>query len=234
MLYRDDRPVFSTRVIVGQDDESAIRARSSRPRSTRIWFNPPWTIPDDIATNEILPKARQRPELSGAAQHGHAAQWRRCSSWRDPTQALGHLLFEMKNRFDVYLHDTPSKKLFGRDDRRISHGCIRVEDPQRVGRSADAATDRCDRSSDRDRQHHSKRSAEGPCRYSWCTRPRSRMPTAGCSFARMSTDATPRSGRTWIRSGKRRRNAWRPTSAGPDGASGDASCHWTARFQRAS
>jgi murein L,D-transpeptidase YcbB/YkuD len=49
-----------------------------------------------------------------------------------PYSALGHLLFEMNNRFDVYLHDTPSKELFSRDDRRISHGCIRVEDPRQL------------------------------------------------------------------------------------------------------
>ena len=49
-----------------------------------------------------------------------------------PYSALGHFLFEMNNRFDVYLHDTPSKDLFGRDDRRISHGCIRVENSRKL------------------------------------------------------------------------------------------------------
>ena len=38
----------------------------------------------------------------------------------------------MKNRFDVYLHDTPSKSLFSREARRFSHGCIRVEDPRKL------------------------------------------------------------------------------------------------------
>jgi len=42
------------------------------------------------------------------------------------------LMFHMKNRFDVYLHDTPSKSLFNRDARRFSHGCIRVEDPRKL------------------------------------------------------------------------------------------------------
>jgi L,D-transpeptidase YcbB len=38
----------------------------------------------------------------------------------------------MNNRFDVYLHDTPSKDLFSRDSRRFSAGCIRVENPHKL------------------------------------------------------------------------------------------------------
>jgi murein L,D-transpeptidase YcbB/YkuD len=41
-------------------------------------------------------------------------------------------MFDMNNKFDVYLHDTPSKELFLRDNRRISHGCIRVENPRQL------------------------------------------------------------------------------------------------------
>ena len=49
-----------------------------------------------------------------------------------PGAALGQIKFEMPNRFDVYLHDTPSKNLFSRDNRRISHGCIRVENAHQL------------------------------------------------------------------------------------------------------
>ena len=38
-------------------------------------------------------------------------------------------MFDMPNRFDVYLHDTPDRALFNRDNRRLSHGCIRVQNP---------------------------------------------------------------------------------------------------------
>ncbi|MBI5895834.1 MAG: L,D-transpeptidase family protein, partial [Desulfobacterales bacterium] len=41
--------------------------------------------------------------------------------------ALGHLKFMFPNRFSVYLHDTPNRKLFGKVQRDFSSGCIRVE-----------------------------------------------------------------------------------------------------------
>lgn len=130
VLYRDDRPVFSTRVIVGQDD-----VRNQSPEFevpiTAVWFNPPWNIPNDIATNEIMPKARLDPTYlakrnivvlpDGSLQQKAGAN-----------SGLGQLIFEMTNRFDVYLHDTPGKHLFSLTGRRISHGCIRVENPQQL------------------------------------------------------------------------------------------------------
>jgi len=125
VMYRNDRPVFSTRVIIGQTDR-----RNQTPEFQAsidaIWFNPPWTVPDDISTNEILPKTRNDPNY--LAKHNlvmlpNGALQQRAGAY----SALGHLMFDMNNRFDVYLHDTPSKDLFLRDNRRISHGCIRVE-----------------------------------------------------------------------------------------------------------
>jgi murein L,D-transpeptidase YcbB/YkuD len=130
VLYRDDRPVFSTRVIVGQDER-----RNQSPEFQALidgmWFNPPWNIPSDIATDEILPKASRDPNYLARRNmvmlpDGGLQQLAGANS------GLGQLMFHMNNRFDVYLHDTPSKNLFSRDDRRISHGCIRVEEPRKL------------------------------------------------------------------------------------------------------
>jgi murein L,D-transpeptidase YcbB/YkuD len=130
VLYRDNQPVFSTKVIVGQD---VRRNQSPEFEATinGIIFNPPWNIPQDIATNEILPKINQDPGY--LAQHNMVMLPDGILQQRaGPYSGLGLLMFDMRNRFDVYLHDTPSKNLFSRSDRRISHGCIRVEDPREL------------------------------------------------------------------------------------------------------
>ena len=130
VLYRDDRPAFSTKVIVGQD---VLRNQSPEFQATinAVFFNPPWNIPQDIATDEILPKARQDPEY--LARHNLVVlPDGTLQQPAGPNSGLGQLMFDMKNRFDVYLHDTPSKNVFGRDDRRISHGCIRLEKPREL------------------------------------------------------------------------------------------------------
>jgi murein L,D-transpeptidase YcbB/YkuD len=128
ILYRADRPVFITRVVVGED----ILHNQTPEFSANIdasFFNPPWVIPKDIVTAEILPKISHDPKylakndmilLAG----GEAEQL------PGPEAGLGLLMFDMPNRFDVYLHDTPDRTIFKRENRRISHGCIRVQDPR--------------------------------------------------------------------------------------------------------
>lgn len=43
--------------------------------------------------------------------------------------SLGRIVFRFDNDFSVYLHDTPSRDFFSREDRGVSHGCIRVQKP---------------------------------------------------------------------------------------------------------
>ncbi len=128
VLYRADQPVFSTRVVVGED----VRQHQSpefRATIDASLFNPPWVIPKDIVTAEILPKIGRDPNylkkndmvlLAG----GEAEQL------PGPDAGLGLIMFDMPNKFDVYLHDTPDRYIFDRENRRISHGCIRVQDPR--------------------------------------------------------------------------------------------------------
>jgi L,D-transpeptidase YcbB len=129
-FYRDNQPVFSTKVIVGQDQRPNQSPEFQVPINA-VLFNPPWNVPPDIATNEILPKIASDPDYL-AKHHMVMLPDGILQQVAGPNSGLGVLMFLMQNRFDVYLHDTPSKNLFLRDDRRISHGCIRVENPREL------------------------------------------------------------------------------------------------------
>jgi murein L,D-transpeptidase YcbB/YkuD len=51
-----------------------------------------------------------------------------------PANSMGRIKIGFPNGDDIYLHDTPNKELFAQDDRTLSHGCIRLEDAERLGR----------------------------------------------------------------------------------------------------
>src|SRR4051794_33186460 len=51
-----------------------------------------------------------------------------------PANSLGHFKFDLPDGNGIYLHDTPKKELFAQDERNLSHGCVRLEDAQRLAR----------------------------------------------------------------------------------------------------
>jgi murein L,D-transpeptidase YcbB/YkuD len=125
-LFRDNRPVFTTRVVVGETDKQTPELQST---INDVLFNPPWNIPRSIAQTEILPKLAADPGYLA----GHHMRFRSNGAIQQeagPYSALGRLKFEMDDRYDVYLHDTPTKSLFQSAARMMSHGCVRVENPR--------------------------------------------------------------------------------------------------------
>jgi len=128
VLYRAGQPVFTTRVVVGEVDKQTPEFQTT---IDSLLFNPPWNVPLSIAAKEILPKLAQDPEYLG---HHHMIVRGNGAIQQLPGAgtALGQLKFEMQDRFDVYLHDTPLKNLFSRDNRRQSHGCVRVQNPREL------------------------------------------------------------------------------------------------------
>lgn len=140
--------LFDERVIIGK----ARRHRTPEfsDRMTYLVLNPSWNVPRSIATKEILPLLRENPDYlieenmelrSGVHDDvlpavGH--DWSlysqddfpfRLRQRPGPGNALGKVKFMFPNQFNIYLHDTPSKKLFAKDARAFSHGCVRVRDP---------------------------------------------------------------------------------------------------------
>ena len=142
-VVEDGRVRLASRVVVGDELHPTPVVRSEMGA---IVFNPPWTVPTSIVVDEFLPKLRANPRFLADNDivildrredpYGLAIDWTAVPTERFPFRLqqrpggwnpLGRMRFATPNRFDVYLHDTPLPELFQRDDRALSHGCVRVE-----------------------------------------------------------------------------------------------------------
>jgi murein L,D-transpeptidase YcbB/YkuD len=143
------REAMSMRVVVGRHYR---RTPVFSSLVDHLVFNPDWNIPTRIAVQDILPKARKDPAYLSRQKIRVFQNWGRDAAELDPngidwTQVtaenfrfklkkdpgahndLGRIKFMFPNKFSVYLHDTPAKRLFERSMRGFSSGCIRIEKP---------------------------------------------------------------------------------------------------------
>ncbi len=139
------KPVLAMRVIVGKPDAPTPLFSD---KMTYLVFSPYWNIPSDILRNEALPHLAKDPGwlrrnnmevvgTKGDVVDASDVDWSdekalasvRIRQAPGPENALGLVKFIFPNNFSVYLHDTPTDKLFFKDRRALSHGCIRVEQP---------------------------------------------------------------------------------------------------------
>jgi L,D-transpeptidase YcbB len=125
VLFDGGAPVLDMKVIVGTPRRHTPMFAS---RVTSVVFDPPWNVPTDIAQHEILPKAARNPGY--LARENFTWTNGRLQQRPGPKNALGLIKFDLPSPFGVYLHDTPSKSLFARKVRTLSHGCMRLEKPQ--------------------------------------------------------------------------------------------------------
>ena len=127
--------------IVGDVDH---RSPEVEAKVSAINLNPTWTVPTSIIKNEIIPKMRRDPGYLARAKirildnqnnvidpasvdwSGERAVNYTLRQDSGLGNSLGSIRIQMTNKFSVYMHDTPSKRLFGADYRFLSHGCVRV------------------------------------------------------------------------------------------------------------
>jgi len=138
----DGRVAHRYIAVVGDVDH---RSPEVAAKIQAVNLNPTWTVPTSIIKNEIIPKMRRDPgylarqkirilDNRGETVNPASVDW---SSERAVNytlrqdsgagNSLGSIRINMPNRDSVYMHDTPSKRLFGSDYRFLSHGCVRVE-----------------------------------------------------------------------------------------------------------
>jgi murein L,D-transpeptidase YcbB/YkuD len=144
-VVEQDQSVMTMRVVVGKPSwpTPVLSATMSY-----VVLNPDWRVPPNIAARELVPILRANPgylaqnnmRLSDGAREvdPRSVDWSQVSTKNfpyrlrqapGPKNPLGTIKFMFPNRFQVYLHDTPSRTLFAKPTRAFSHGCIRVEKP---------------------------------------------------------------------------------------------------------
>jgi L,D-transpeptidase YcbB len=124
--------IWTTRIVAGKPGDKATPMLSETMKY--ITVNPTWNVPPSIINNEYLPALAQDPTVLD--RMGLKVEYNRDGSvhiYQPPgdRNALGHIRFNFPNKFLVYQHDTPDKNLFAFDKRAFSHGCMRVQYPDK-------------------------------------------------------------------------------------------------------
>jgi len=139
------------KVVVGQAIKTQTPVLMAEMR--HIDFMPYWNVPYSITKNEIIPKLLQNPDylahqdmeaVIGSKPVGLSAETlsllrqgkARIRQRPGKKNALGKVKFLFPNDDNVYLHDTPANALFNRSRRDFSHGCVRVEKPEKLAEFA--------------------------------------------------------------------------------------------------
>ncbi|HEY0970001.1 MAG TPA: L,D-transpeptidase family protein [Gemmatimonadales bacterium] len=131
--FEAGKPALTMNVVVGAEYEDRSTPTFSDSMSIVV-FRPYWNVPDNIAEEEIYPKAAADPGYFAEKHYEEVTENGRTWVRQTPGDhnALGLVKFLFPNDFAIYLHDTPESELFKQDVRAASHGCIRVEHPEQL------------------------------------------------------------------------------------------------------
>jgi murein L,D-transpeptidase YcbB/YkuD len=145
-VFEDDKRVIESNVVVGRQERQTPAFTANM---AYLVLSPKWYVPRSIAVKDKLPQlkrssyalARQNIRVfnnAGQEIKPGSVNWRAVSASNfnyqlrqdaGPRNALGGIKFMFPNPYNVYLHDTPSRELFSRNQRTFSSGCIRISNP---------------------------------------------------------------------------------------------------------
>ena len=142
-MYRGDKEIYASKAVVGQPER---QTPAFTDKLRHIVMSPTWTVPPTIMKKDKINKLRSNPGafdgnfeavVGGRVLRPSAVDWStpgatgyRLRQKPGPRNALGRVKFLFPNKHAIYLHDTPSKSLFGRNDRALSSGCVRLQKPE--------------------------------------------------------------------------------------------------------
>ncbi len=139
--------VWQSRVVIGLPSNQTAEFNDTM---THMVVNPTWHVPKSIAVEEYLPLIQSDPNF--LTDNEMVLMVRGTDTIIDSNlidmqaftpdnfpflikqipsniNALGLVKFMFPNKFSIYMHDTPMKDLFFKDERTFSHGCIRLQEP---------------------------------------------------------------------------------------------------------
>src|SRR5690606_9450836 len=116
--YEDGGYKFNMNVVVGSTAHNTVIFSGNMKY---VVFSPYWNVPNSILKNEIIPGINRNPKYLA----NHNMEWNNGMVRQKPRpkNSLGLVKFLFPNSYNIYLHDTPSKSLFGESRRAFSHGC---------------------------------------------------------------------------------------------------------------
>jgi L,D-transpeptidase YcbB len=118
--WRDGQHMDRREVVAGEPDKQTPQIEG---RIVNLVAYPKWRVPDSIAEKEIATKSGGwLAQNNFTMEDGHYVQQ------SGPKNSLGIVKFDMDDKQQIYLHDTPAKALFALPERHRSHGCVRVQD----------------------------------------------------------------------------------------------------------
>jgi murein L,D-transpeptidase YcbB/YkuD len=127
LYYRNGEIVLESPVVVGKTMSKTVIFSG---KLSNIVFSPYWNLPESIVKKEVKPGLAKDPNY--LEKHNMERYNGLIRQKPGPSNSLGLVKFIFPNSNDIYLHDTPSKSYFSRDNRAASHGCVRVEKPREL------------------------------------------------------------------------------------------------------
>jgi L,D-transpeptidase YcbB len=155
-VFKKGHVIHSAKIVVGKvDTPTAVFSANMR----FVVFHPEWNVPDSIKVKELAPylsgggggfffgggdtsildRQRLRVVYNGRTVNPSSVDWGQVDIRRfafvqsaGPHNVLGVVKFMFPNKHDIYMHDTPQRELFDQTRRTFSHGCMRVQNPERL------------------------------------------------------------------------------------------------------
>ncbi len=154
-LWENGRKIDEMKIVVGKA-ETATPMMAAYIKYASV--NPYWNVPPELVTNLIAPRVvaqgikyltdREYQVLTDYSDNAQlidpaSVDWQAVVDGRQevrlrrlpsPANSMGAMKFMLPNYFGIYLHDSPEKEHFTKNELWFSNGCVRLEDYKRVAR----------------------------------------------------------------------------------------------------